>query len=64
VRGSSGCRAGIRVLRGVGPLLVGRRRCLGVRAQGEWLAGDFGKELRRRRKRREKGPTGGVRLRE
>jgi hypothetical protein len=35
-----------------------------VRAQRERLAGDLGKELRRRRKGREKGPTGGVRLRE
>jgi hypothetical protein len=59
-----GCRAGVRVLGAQEVPFVGRRRCLGVRAQREWLAGDLGKELRRRRKGREKGPTGGVRLRE
>jgi hypothetical protein len=63
VLGSSGCRAGIRVLRGVGPLLVGRRRYPG-RAGPD-------KEARRRsrgklsaREEEGEGPTGGVRLRE
>jgi hypothetical protein len=62
--GLRGCRAGVRVLGAQEVPFVGRRRCLGVRAQRERLAGDLGKELHQRRKGREKGPTGGVRLRE